>query len=426
MTDHPPTAGLDTRETETIGRFPHLLTHISSQLPALAEGDDTFEAVRLRYGSIQSSLARRGLARVTAPRAGIRVADRYWSSTRDLIKELQTLGWVDPEIPVPSRRSAVDAHRDRRYRLTPEGERVAALTANRRELADELTTSALEHHPYLRALLKVVDEGPLFCPEVGEGQVVKNSSRRHWAERAAELFERSDPRVRLSTDELDAHLERAMRRRFGRRRAEGEQPVAKEVVDALNAAFADASLEAHGLRFGSTTLDALCGWGMQLRLLDQSRYVPGHDGGNLLWLCSDLQRDTEGRLHASRRAFPEYGDRVASALVDSYFELRSNPDSGEADRRTGTYQMIHVVRAAAAFRTGTARELGDRALEALAANEIDLGVQVRLQAARFEKPPRSEPMYERAGTRALTLSMTRGNGVSAAAKDQTTREKEKR
>src|SRR5262245_39912064 len=130
----------DTRhETETIGRLPHLLPHISSQLPALAEGSDTFEAVRLRYASVQSSLSKRGLARVTTPRAGIRLADRYWSSTRDLLKELQTLGWVQAGIPVPSQRSSVDTHRERRYGLTAEGERVAALARNRRALADELT-----------------------------------------------------------------------------------------------------------------------------------------------------------------------------------------------------------------------------------------------------------------------------------------------
>ena len=55
---------------------------------------------------------------------------------------------------------------------------------------DELSTAALARHPYLRALLEVLAEGPVFCPEIAEGQVVKNSSRRHWAEQGAELLTR--------------------------------------------------------------------------------------------------------------------------------------------------------------------------------------------------------------------------------------------
>src|SRR5688500_17285111 len=102
------------RETESIARVPHLLAHLAAQLPALAETGATFEEVRVRYGNVQSELGKLGLARVTTPRAGIRLADRYWSSVRDLIKELQTLGWVEAGVPVPSRGGTVDKHRQSR------------------------------------------------------------------------------------------------------------------------------------------------------------------------------------------------------------------------------------------------------------------------------------------------------------------------
>ena len=325
---------------------------------------------------------------------------------------------------MPSRGGTVDKHRQSRYRLTEEGERVAALAGSRRELADELTTASLAQHPYLRALLEELDEAPLFCPEATHGQVVKNSSRRYWAERGVALLARSDPRVEISADELELHMAQAYTRRFGRRRAEGERASAKDVAKALSAILADAALEARGLRFGATTLESLCDLGVELRLLDQSRYVPGHDDGNMIWLCSDLERDGE-RLLAHRRGFTEHGQRVARELVETYFQLRANPSSGlEGDRRTGTYQMIHVVRAAAAFQTRTARDLGNRALEALAIGKFDLSVRVRLQAARFEKPPRSEPMYTRGGTRALTLTMTQANGARDSADQSLPEEKQ--
>jgi hypothetical protein len=171
-------------ETETIGRVAHLLTHVAHQLPALAASQDTFEDIRRRYGKAMKELAARGEGRVTAPRAGVGVAYSYFSSARDLIKELQTLGWVEPGIPVPGSKATVDAHRTRRYPLTADGARVAAITS-RRELADELSDALLDHHPYMRALLGALAQEPLFCPLAPQGEIQKHPSRRYWVEHLA-------------------------------------------------------------------------------------------------------------------------------------------------------------------------------------------------------------------------------------------------
>lgn len=399
--------------TESIGRFPHLLAHVAAQLPGLAVGENTFEQIRARYSQTMTALANRGLARVTAPRAGIGAAHRYWTSVRDLIKELQHLGWIQAGIPAPSVKSAVDSHRHRRYPLSEEGLRVARVASDRRALADALTTAALTAHPYLRGLLLALDDGPLFCPEVPQKEVGDAHGSAYWAKYAVTLLERSDPLIAGDLEKLEHHLKVALRRRFGSRRDQGPEITSKELTEATNDALADFALSARGLRFGATTLDALKSWGMELRLLDQSRYVPGHDGGNLIWLCCDLDTSNDG-LRARRRTFSQYGEPVAMAMIKSYFKLRARrqADRSEDERGSGRkrgrrdYQPIHVVRAAAALETGTAREVGDRALEALAAGEFDQGVRVRLLAARFDVPPRSEPMYARGGTRALTLTMT--------------------
>src|SRR5262249_2496569 len=92
--------------TETIGRFPHLLAHVGTQLPGLARSESKFEQIRQRYAQTMAALATQGLARVTAPRAGVGAAHRYWTSVRDLIKELQVLGWIQAGIPAPSVKSA--------------------------------------------------------------------------------------------------------------------------------------------------------------------------------------------------------------------------------------------------------------------------------------------------------------------------------
>jgi hypothetical protein len=402
-------------KTETIGRLPHLLTHVAAQLPGLSAGADTFDDLRQRYGQAMSALAARGLGRITAPRAGVGSAHRYWSSTRDLIKELQILGWIEGGIPVPSTKQAVDTHRNRRYPLTTVGREVAATGADRRALADALTDAALASHPYLRGMLEALAERPMFCPEVAEGQVQRAPSRRHWAEHAVGLWQRSDPGTSITIDELDTRLAKALRRRFGRRRDEGLKATPKEVAEAMNDAFADAALASRGLSFGATTLDQLKSWGMELRLLDQSRYVPGHIGGNLLWITCDVRRDINGTLHARRRAFSEHGVAVGRAVVEAFMELRDHfpSEADENHRGKRNYLPIHVVRALAALRTGTSREIGDRALEAMAGGELDFGMRVRLLAARFELPPRSEPMYQRGGTRALMLTMTPAAGADA-------------
>lgn len=404
----------ETPETETIGRLPHLLTHVSFQLPGLAAGADTYEEIRTRYGAAMSVLDARGQGRVTAPRAGVGSAHRYWSSTRDLIKELQRLGWVEAGIPVPSSKQVVDAYRDRRYPVTDEGRRVALLVDDRREFADAVTDALLAAHAYLRQTLGVLDRGPVFCPETSEGQLQRKSSRRHWAEYAVSLLKHSDPLAEVTVEGLDRHLASALRKRFGQRREEGLKPSAKEVSEAMNDALADAALEARGLMFGATTMEQLTSWGMELRILDQSRYVLGHEGGNLIWLACDLQRDGD-HLHARRRTYTTHGAAVADALVEAYRVLRERPvddhDDGKLSKRV--YQPIHAVRAVAAFSTGTVRELGDRVLEAMAAGELRHGTQVRLLAARHEIPPRSEPIYQRGGTRRLMLTMNPAHGGDA-------------
>jgi hypothetical protein len=406
---------MDLDQTETIGRLPHLLTHIGAQLPGLSAGGDTFEDIRQRYGRAMNALAARGQGRITAPRAGVGSAHRYWTSTRDLIKELQVLGWVESGIPLPSSKDAVDSHRDRRYPLTVIGRGVAANAPDRRELADALTDAALAAHPYLRGMLAALADRSIFCPEISEGQVQRTSSRRYWVEHAVNLWQRSDPRTSFTPEELDARLAKALRRRFGSRRDDGLKPTPKEIAEAMNDAFADAALQCRGLAFGATTLDQLKSWAMELRLLDQSRYVAGHAGGNLLWITCSLSRDITGTLHARRRTFSDHGVAVGRALVDAFMELREQavPEGDDKYRGKRDYLPIHVVRAVAALRTGTSREIGDRTLEAMASGEIDLGVRVRLLAARFELPPRSEPIYQRGGARALMLTMIPATGADA-------------
>jgi hypothetical protein len=396
--------------TESIGRVAHLLTHAAHQLPALLVGHDTFEDIRARYGKAMTEVALEGRGRVTAPRTGVGTPYRYWASTRDLIKEFQAIGWIEPGIPAPASKGTVDSHRSRRYPLTAEGARVARDATGRRALADALTDALIGHHVYVRTLLGTLAQAPLFCPVVSDGQVSHHPSRRYWAEHVSAVLATEANSGARDAEFYETRLAEDYRRRFGARRREGLRPSAKEVAELFTDSFASFALEARGLRFGSTTLDQLKGWGAELRLLDQSRYVPSRSFGNLIWLTSDLVTGPDGKIaHARRRLYADYGLEVARALIAAYFEERARPseDSTPEDpKTTGAYRPIHVIRAAAAVRTGTARELGDRALDDLATGRLDLGVRVRLLPARLELPPTSE----RSGRiRAVHLTMSREN-----------------
>ena len=119
--------------------------------------------------------------------------------------------------------------------------------------------------------------------------------------------------------------------------------------------------------------------------------MPGRQGGNLIWLASEIS-EADRRTKARRRTYAEHRLKVAQALIDTYFAERARASEAEDERprSSGAYQLVHVIRAGAAARRNTARELGDLALEELANGELDLGVSVRLLAARIDRPPSSE------------------------------------
>ena len=88
------------------------------------------------------------------------------------------------------------------------------------------------------------------------------------------------------------------------------------MAEAINDAFAEAAMRIRGLSMGATDLNMLKSWGSQLKLLDQSRYVPGFEGQNVIWLAADLCGNDD--LSIQRRALDRYDQKVSAAIVDAY------------------------------------------------------------------------------------------------------------
>ena len=382
---------------DTIPRLQHLVPHMRDQLSGLSKGA-TFEQARLRYGATVDRLAAQGLGRRTASRVGDK--DRYWAPTRDVLDEAMRLGFVERQ-QLPSARKYVDVYRGREFRLTVLGYEAAEQAENdMAAFSDRLAAAVYSAHPYFREFVHVLETGPLTCPETTEGDI--EESRRsgmgteHWISYVTERLAHDE----LSIDQKNLIREvivSVVRKRFGHKR--DKRPTNKEMSEALNDAFIEVAIRLRGLDIGATELRLLKSWGSQLRLLDQSRYVPQYKGQNVIWLAADL--DANGDLQIQRRTYDKHEREVAKAIVSAYRSQAQVADS----KLSAPYIPIFRMRAEAAFRCKVTRTLVNLVLENLASGNIpELGVQVWLHLGTTRQPV-SEPVYRRGGNRRYEMTL---------------------
>src|SRR6185312_5469525 len=275
---------------DTIPRLQQILPHMREQLGGLRQGA-TFEETRLLYSATVEKLALQGRGRRTASRVGDRNA--YWSSTADMLIEAMRLGFIE-RAQVPSARRYVEVHRDREYGLTALGQEMANLAqSDIAAFCDRLAATIYEAHPYFQALIEKLQSASIACPEVTESEVEAaggdGRGTQYWAEYVAtKLREKSQAGLNVEKESIRQTIVTVLRQRFGS--GSDSRPTGKELTKTINGAFAVAAFAAHGLPIGATDIVMLKSWGSQLRVLDQSRYVPGYDGFNLIWLAADVER----------------------------------------------------------------------------------------------------------------------------------------
>ena len=382
---------------DKIPRLQQLVPHMRDQLSGLNKGA-TFEQCRLRYGVTVDRLVAQGLGRRTASRVGDK--DRYWAPTRDVLDEAMRLGFVERQ-QLPSARKYVDVYRDREFRLTSLGYEAAEQAENDiAAFSDRLAVAVYSAHPYFQKFVHILEEGPLTCPETTEGDIEESRhsgmGTEYWINHVTE---------QLKLDELSREQEilirkviiSVVRNRFGRSR--DKRPTNKEMSEALNDAFIEVAIELRGLNIGATALKVLKGWGSQLRLLDQSRYVPQYKRQNVIWLAADL--DANGDLQIQRRTYDRHEREVAEAVISAYRSQALVADS----KLSSPYIPIYRVRAEAAFHCKVTRALVNLVLERLASGNIpELDVQIWLHLGTTRQPP-SEPVYRRGGNRRYEMTL---------------------
>lgn len=352
----------------------------------------------MRYGRTQERLARERKGRMTASRIG--ESERNWSPTADLLSELMRLGVIERK-PLPSARKFIDVYRDEKYELTERGTVLAeAAAGGRAAYVDRISEALIEGHPHLQRLLTSAASGPIVCPVVGEGDIQRGAplgtGTAGWATWAAEMIGPG-----IEADQVREIIETHLRRRFGQHPP--EQPSNKAKAEVTNDAFAVAGFTARGMALDATTIKTLLRWVNELLLADQSRYVPAFDRRNVVWLAVDLDQAQGDMPLPTRRGLGVYGERVARALVDSYFSQAEAAASSLAE----PYLPVHRVRAQAAFDTGVTRALVDLVLARLIDGEYpQLNVTAFAHIGTRSAWPGSEPPFRYQGRRRLELTMT--------------------
>jgi hypothetical protein len=396
-------------EKDTIPRVHRVVEHMRDQLVGIAEGRATFEDARLRYGETQKRLERQGRGRVTASR--VSEHEKNWSPATETLSELMRIGALK-NARLPSARQFVDAYRTATFELTPNGDELALLAqASRGDFTDALAARLIAAHPYLRRLLFTLEDGPIVCPFVGEGDVQRGRDESFgvagWGAWGAERIAADVDPARVA-HRVAEHV----KRRFGS--APQERPSNKAMSEVLTDAMAVSGFEARGLVLDANTIKTLMRWGSDLLLFDQSRYVPEHPNANTVWLACDITAGPDGHPQTARRGFAKHGTAVAKALIHAYDQQAEALDT-MLDR---PYLPVHTVRAQAAFETNTMRALGDLVLTQLIDGEMpEIGTNV-IPYIGTSSLPRSEPAFLHHGRRRLEIQVMPGTRNSTISKEE--------
>lgn len=387
-------------ERDTVPRLHRVVDHAKDQLVGIADGANTFEAARMRYGATQERLAREGRGRLTASR--VPEDAKNWAPTRDVLSELIRLKALQPQ-KVPSARKFLDAHRANAYELTDYGGALAeAARVGQTDFIDRLTAGLIHAHPYLRRLLLALRDGPIVCPAVSESDI-KRGRREQWMMTGWGTWAVDQIGEGITADEISQILREHLRRRFGAKPP--ERPSDKAISEAMNDGLTVAGLRARGLELDANTIKTLLRWGTDLLLYDQSRYVPRFPNANTIWLACEVESSDDGVLSTGRRGLAGHGDAVAAALIDAYWKQAPSAST----LLKSPYIPIHRVRAHAACDAQTMRRLADLVLGRLVDGEFsDLGVTVAVHIGTSQLP-NSEPPFRHHGRRRLEMTVSKNS-----------------
>lgn len=339
-----------------------------------------------------------------------RVDDAYtlWSPTADALGELMRLELIEHR-SVPSKRTAVDAHRETIYRLTNAGRAIIEeVQGDESKFRGAVTPVLVRQHPHLSSLCELLEEGPLLIPEYTE-EDLKNfrQSGPSWtAALGADAAKRIREGMRtavVADERAVSHVRDWIARRFP---AESS-PTPRDILDTVLDALVVVALESRGLRFDATTFNILVSWGRQLFIMNESRYVHNADGRSV-WSTADIC-DDGGTLNVVRHKLKDVEVEVPRVLSEVYRDIASSRATSLGGNGVQfPYLQIYEVRATAAFRLRVNDPIVERIIADLADGTRSAGLRVELALGTGRQASSETPF--RLGSRRFSVILIKPEG----------------
>jgi len=367
-------------QKDTIPRL-NDIQYLLEGLKILLEGA-TFDKVRKAIISISKnrtyrddSITRTGYS--AAKR--LRVVDdfTYWANAKDVLSELMRLKLAKDTV-VPRKRKYVEIYRNAKYELTDQGEVLAhvLLKGDLKETVqakDQIFNRMYQIHPYLRAFIRKLQQGPMFIPVY---RLSTRFERSFIVEKAAIL---QDSTKWLVTEGrklgLSVNVHKFEEQVASRIQMKSD---ASSLVDLINQHGQQAFVEAYGLHFGNITFEHLFRICRQFLIANFTYHVPAHPGLTLYSTAQIIENDP---VEILRHRISDYEKRVIEEIPQSFTEFRK------------PFVPIHELRAIVCFKLAINDEIFDYVLKGLAEGKYQPKYKVSiLRDVHGVLPPSANPL----------------------------------
>jgi len=367
-------------------------------LVASASNGCTFELVR-------------GLLNRTAKRKAPLSRDAMWTVARDVLSDLQRLGFLRTG-PLPRKRSEVNRLRETPCEITASGAELARLYQEKREKAfDKLLIAWINGHPYFRSFTARLLHAPMYMPDITSVKqlgkdLVFPLDLKVLAKRIGEscVSRLTDTNF---TEQQSAIFNAGIERRTSRmgNLAEVNSLDAKKLVDTIeDNVVVPALLEAENLHFDSVTLQHILSCSRDFYSASVTSSHPSFVGRVFFSTC-DFSPDIVKEPNADVSDVIHHGrsfvfDRFAASLISAYKKLTGT---------SSTYIDIYKLRALVSVDLRIQPSVFAICLEQLIDSGIKTGVSIYTELP-FTPPPQGESYIEirRRRIGLLKLSFTEG------------------
>jgi hypothetical protein len=323
-------------------------------------------------------------------------ADAKWTTARDVLAELQRLGYVSGG-PIPRQKNVLARFRESLFEVTPEGLKMAtSYESGPSQAFDELLHVWLRYHSYFRAFIGRVSTGPLHIPDITSVKDVNGHSIEKASSEvmAAKVAEKCSSRLRSAgvASEIRNAFTKEVLDRFAALVSEVSLASldAKALVDAVeDRVVVPSLLTAEALPFDPVTLQHLIKASQDFFLASWTSSHPDF-AGRIVFSTCDLDPSPRADAAAPTYAIVHHGKTYAWPLFENAVDL-GYKKLAEGDRRS--YVSAYELRALICVQLRIQPAVFAACLEQLLQTRRPKEAAIYTEIP-FEPPPKGEPYVE--------------------------------